>query len=380
MATQADNRPIDPYMQMMAIAREMKEIPELPSEAPKDVSHLTKVEFREEGGVYTYIDGHEEPYKGYPYFEFVEKIDILKKMGRGALSSLYHSFKKRNPLELVFLAFVPWLFEALVNSAIYSAHRIVMRFRFKPKYYCTAIRELYRAFGNQEQLRDIFCMVLENDNAYRYRFQDVVVHLDKVSLKRNPGKELNRLLTIMQSRETGQDLVDTWTLLKTFIPPYLFMNRKMRNEVVRILTELNLEEVKLSKEDKWYASGRKDYICDFRTHPTEEDKGILERFNNKVERDEKGFKVREESTKAHEELFVRQLQELGLSEEEKQLMAQREEELTKSINLEAAQKYDIGRLEIRKQILGERFDIMGKHIKEVEEMDKEYNSKLQAIT
>ena len=36
---------------MNAIMREMKEIPELPSEKPKDIHHIQRVEFPQQGGV-----------------------------------------------------------------------------------------------------------------------------------------------------------------------------------------------------------------------------------------------------------------------------------------------------------------------------------------
>lgn len=371
---------MDPQMQMLAVAREMKEVPELPSEAPKDVSALLKVEFPPEGGALTYIEGHEEPYKGYPFYEFVDKIDTLKKMGRGTLSYLFHALKKKSKLQLATVLLVPWLFSALAGAAVYAAHRVVVRFRFKSHRYCTAMRELWRAFGKNERLRDIVCMVLENDNAYRYRFQDIIVELDKVSLRKNPGREIVRLLNVLQSRETHEDLVDTWTLLKTFIPPFLFINRRIRSEVVRVLTDLDLEKVALSKEDKWYATPRKDYVCGFRTNPTPEDSAIIARVDAKTTRDELKMAVREESTKAHETLFARQLAEISLSEAEREEMKKADESLGEQLSKEGSQAFELGRVETRKRILGDRFPLMQKHLAEVAALDKEFNDKLQAIT
>lgn len=269
------NAHIENQQKMLAIISEMKEIPELPSEVPTDVHALTHVEMPETGGVLTYMEGYDEPYKGFPFHEFVDKIDTIKKLSRGVLSSLFHDVKKRNKLQVALLVLVPWLFNDLLKGTIYAFHRIIIRFKIKELRYCDAVREVYRAMSERfpeetvesveirERVRDLLCMVLENDNAYRFRFQDIIVELDKEALRKNPSKELVRLLSVMQTREKGQDVADTWTLLKTFLPMYLFVNTKVKKEIVRLLSGLDLEKVRLSKEDIYYCKPRKDYQFGF---------------------------------------------------------------------------------------------------------------------
>lgn len=266
----------DAYLENMrimnGIIREMKEIPELPSEAPKDVQALEKVEFPEEGGVLTYMEGHSYPYRGFPFFEFVDKIDLIKKVSRASLSGLYHSLKKTN--RLWFLTLIPaiWISKSLVRTGVYVFYRIVERFRLKSKMYCQALRELYRAFSipkenelvsQQElrfRLRDLICMVLEFDNAYRFRLQDILEELNKDNAKKNFLKELDRLLSIMQTREVGQDIKDTWTLLKLFVRYYLRFDRELREILQTTLLELDIEKIKLTPEDIHYCEKRKDYV------------------------------------------------------------------------------------------------------------------------
>src|SRR3990167_2401222 len=232
---------------MQTIVHDMKEIPELPSEKPKDTQSLNRVEYPDEGGILTYLGENIYPYRGFPFAEFVERIDLTKKLSRGFLSGLYHELKG-NTLKLVLLLPALWVFKKFVHSAIYAFYRIVERSRIKPGMYCQAIRELHRAFtddsytedGKTRQLRhrlgDLLCMVLEFDNAYRFRFQDVIAHLDKPNLKKNPVKELIRLLGIMQSQENGQDINDTWTLLKLFCKLYLRFDGTLKSILVDVLT------------------------------------------------------------------------------------------------------------------------------------------------
>lgn len=254
---------------MGEVIREMKEIPELPSEVPTDVHALTKVELPDNGGVLTYMEGYEHPYKGFPFHEFVDKIDTLKKLSRGILSSFFHSLKKRNKFQVALLALSPWFINDLLVATIYAFHRVIIRFKIKEFRYSTAVREVYRAIAGselKESIRDILCMTLENDNAYRFRFQDIVPEVDKEALKRNVSKELVRLLNLMQSREKKQDVKDTWTLLKTFLPMYLLVNPKVQKEIINIVCEMDMEKIALSVEDEFYCKPRTDYTFKFMEH------------------------------------------------------------------------------------------------------------------
>lgn len=307
---------------MQGIVREMKEIPELPSEKAVDVHPLTHVEFPKEG-ILTYMEGHEHPYKGFPFYEFVDKIDTVKKVLRGTLSSLFHSLKKRSKFQLIFLIFVPWIFKDLVRSFLYTLYRAVERYRVKPVRYSTAVRELHRALSvprdektidqaERFMLRDILCMTFEFDNAYRYRFQDVIVELNKDALAKNPGKELIRLANLMSSREVKQEVKDTWTLLKYFFPLYLRVNRSFAKALVELLSGLDLTKVALMVEDKHYCAARTDYTFGFMQNPTEEDKKTIALSLLVKEISDKKETVMKESTKAHQEGAPEQQKDLDV--------------------------------------------------------------------
>jgi hypothetical protein len=249
----------------------MKDAP-LESEKPKDLKPLLKVEFPVIGGILTYMEGQEYPYKGFPYFDFVDRIDTLKKLGRAMLSGIYHSFEGWRRLWLIFL--IPTV-RQMVWVGIYAYHRFVERYKIKVLLHCPAVQELHRSFsvedGNERvkyqtarfMLRDVICMFLEFDNAYRYRFQDIVVELRKENLKKQPIKELNRLLEIMQTREKSQEIFDTWTLAKLGINLYLRLDRKMLKMIQNALLELDLDKIKLDEADKSYCVPRKDYTFGF---------------------------------------------------------------------------------------------------------------------
>lgn len=258
---------------MAQISAQMKEVPILPSEIPpeNDRNALQRVEFPEEGGVLTYMEGYELPYRGFPLAEIVEKIDVMKKLAKASLSGLYHALKDRR-LMLIVLFPAIFVFRDLIYSGVYTFYRLIERFKLKSVRMSRCMRELHRAFSADRpregekmttlrtMLRDVICNVLEFDNAYRFRAQDIFAEIDSIALKRSPVKELTRLLTLMQSRETTQEIRDTWKLARMFVSLYLRFDRKLLRMIVDVLSSINIEQFKLTPEDIQFCVKRKDYV------------------------------------------------------------------------------------------------------------------------
>lgn len=260
---------------MGQIIGEMKEIPILASEIPpeNDRNPLIKVEFPEEGGVLTYMEGYDFPYRGFPYFEIVEKIDVIKKIAKASLSGLYHSLKRRR---LMLLTLIPAIlvFRDLMTAGVYTFYRLIERFKIKKTRMSRCMRALHQAFSDtvsedtrvqelSDMLRDLICNTLEFDNAYRFRAQDLVEALDRKRLEQSPIQELLRLLTLAQSRETTQEIRDTWKLIKLFVSFYLRFDRKLLKLFQSVLLNLNVEQFKLTPEDTQFCVKRKDYVFGF---------------------------------------------------------------------------------------------------------------------
>lgn len=242
---------------MNDIIWQMKEIPVLPSSIPPEDDKFTlqRVEIPDTGGVLTYMDRMHYPYKGFPYSEFVGIIDLIKKLIKGFMSGLYHTHSLR-------------------SAPIYAFCRLIERYKIKTHRYSDAIRELNRAFSYPRNdslkikdlrlmIRDVLCMILEFDNAYRYRAQDLLVEINKEKLKRNPVKELNRLADIALSREKEQQVKDTWKLIKLFNNFYLRFDLKLKKMVVDVLSELDYDKFNLKPEDVQFCKPRKDYTFGF---------------------------------------------------------------------------------------------------------------------
>lgn len=295
---------------MSDVSKRMKQIPVLPSEIPTDNHPLTRVEFPEEDGVLTYMAGYDYPYRGYPYYEFVDKIDIIKKISRGIQSGFYHGLKQ-SKLKWLLIALIPTLGRSVFWAFCYSFDRLVARTPMRVNRFSESVRELHRAasisWGDETQelsdlrkmLRNIECMILEFDNAYRFRFQDLVVEIDKDALRKNPRKEINRLMDIWISRESVEDVKNSWVLLKLFNNWYLRFDRGLRQMIVRVLLELDPEKCKLSVEDKYFATPRVDYIFGFMLYPTADDTKLIKKVRLQKAVEKETAEIQKRSTFEH---------------------------------------------------------------------------------
>jgi hypothetical protein len=138
------------------------------------------------------------------------------------------------------------------------AHSGMRDLPMKRDRYCQPVREMHRILSDRgiDKIRDILCVILEWDTAYRYRFQDVIAELDKVAFNKNPIKELKRLAEIMFKREIVL-MTSASRQFKNFMPLvyiYLFLNRKLLNTIKEIVNEANIDELKMSVEDIYWTN------------------------------------------------------------------------------------------------------------------------------
>lgn len=298
------------------IAHQMKEIPVLPSEDLKraDTNALKKVEFPKEGGVLTWMEGFDHPFKGYPHFEFVDKIDFIKKVNRAFLSGLYHQLKRYRRWRFVTLLPAMWITKDVLRAWVYIFYRNIDRFKIKNDKYCQAVTEIYRAFSRpienekrvdaefREHLRDLVCMILEFDNAYRFRAQDILPEVDKEKLRKHPRREIVRLLDLMASREATQEIKDTWKLLKYVVNLYLIFDTGLQKIVTNMMYNLDLSRVKLDDGDKEFCAPRADYTFGFLLNPDEHDQKLIELHQLEKNWKKESQDIRDASTAEHEAL------------------------------------------------------------------------------
>lgn len=250
---------------------------------------VDRIEFSPVGGRYTYIKGYPRPYRGCPHNEIVQQIDFIKKVIKFTLEGIGRSYKGWKKILLPFHIF--GIIKAL-ESFIYSLYFFGDQERLKLIMYSQPIREMHRIFDNEIKAekdekerkklvvqRDLVCLLMEYDNAYRFRAQDILSELDKEHLKKSFLGEMYRLCTLIVFRERYRvigrkkflwftitkyrDVKKKMWFLKWLILGYLFINRGLAKKVKRMLLDMNIDEVKLNEDDKCYCRPRMDYTFGF---------------------------------------------------------------------------------------------------------------------
>jgi hypothetical protein len=266
--------------QMAKILFAMREPQE--AEPPKetdDASVITHVEFLPEGGMLTYLQRYEKPFRGFPFNGTVQQIDEVKKLAKIITQKFFSEFKKSSLLSKIKIFFSLDLLKTLVIGYLQAYHWQIKKQRLRPHMYSKCVRELWTEINNsrdilyddnlREAVRDSLCMFLEFDNAYRFRFQDILPEMDKNALKSNPLREIKRLIDLLIEREVAEPgkvkMADKWKMFRRLIITFLRFNKPILKDIQRLLLRINLLEIEMTPEDRYYCEFRRDYKFGFMT-------------------------------------------------------------------------------------------------------------------
>lgn len=94
-----------------------------------------------------------------------------------------------------------------------------------------------------------FCAtVIECDNAYRYRIQDIISNWDKT---KNPVKEAGRLFDLMISRETS--IPYKMRVFKKAMMSVLYLSRGVRRVLAQIINEIDFKKIEMDESDRYFS-------------------------------------------------------------------------------------------------------------------------------
>ena len=231
----------------------------------------------ESGGIFTKYVGCNYIFKGYPDVRILDYIYASKRIIAGSFP-LFLNKSVRIIFGVMFLFYlvlprrmkkriVIELLDYFLSIAYWVEYKYV--FALPTEKYCVTIKEVHRVsevllqnikdkdmLPRIQKLRDIFCMILEMDYAYRARFQDILPELNKEELKKNVKKEIGRVFDIIISRETV--MVSKWQGLKKATMIVLSF-KNLRKIIVKALLEMDLDKIKRDEADWYYVLDRSDY-------------------------------------------------------------------------------------------------------------------------
>lgn len=254
-----------------------------PSEDPNKKA-IVRVVFPAEGGVLSYLDGIEHPMKGFCYGETVETVDEVKKTLMAFLNGFFSVLLKNKVRTILFSLLFRKQFEEMMRIMVIKSDYRMRRVRQKPIKYCRCAREVYRVFNLMaiwypqqkefiESVRNIICMGLEYDDAYRFPLQDVIVEFNKTAGRKDIIKETRRLLDILIHRDSRGTEDQFGVIRKALI--LLRFRKSLKEALRRFFLELNLNEMKMDDLDNFHARFKEGYNWDHNEKEKEETKETI---------------------------------------------------------------------------------------------------------
>lgn len=230
----------------------------------------------EEGGMFVKLVGCSYLFKGYPSGMVMGDLKISKSTSWFIVGVLENTVVKL-ALTITFL-----ISRKLGWRSVDRILKPYFKIAYSPlknkgflisdgKDYCKSVKELYRvseivlgmiknkvAYEILSKLRDIGLLILQFDTVYRFTTQDILPEINIENLKKNTAKEIERVFRILMEREKPGDEREKYERIrrKVVLAARIPLVRKW---ILRFLTEINYDEVKLDEADWYYVLRRHCY-------------------------------------------------------------------------------------------------------------------------
>jgi hypothetical protein len=214
---------------------------------------ITKFEYPEEkdgGGIYIHYLDIPYPRKGFPTMEMCETLNLLKKITLFVFS---------NPILLLSkTAFSTYLH--LTDYLMDNPFKAYVKGHsdwYNDRYYCTFANEFkkfleifFTEIGVDTRLAGVFRHIMQDDDAYRYRVQDVFSETTLEWLLENPRKEIKRLMKLSIARDEKH--VSARTMKFARILSWALLRPKYRKAFKKALQSVDFSKLQLDEGDKYY--------------------------------------------------------------------------------------------------------------------------------
>jgi hypothetical protein len=216
-----------------------------------------EVEYPEEGGILIKYQGIPYKKKGLPYPEAIWSVNSVKRITLLLMYSIgFYKFFSKKSIEKIMAAYVR------------ECDMILEKCMLKDEFFCKSAKELlkglqifFTTLGFKEDLSyrisRIIAMMLEYDNAYRYRFQDLASETSSTELFMNPVKELKRLIRIAFNRDNKGIASKTTKLIK--LVTLILIVPKIRKAFRYAVFGVKFQNLQFDEDDRYFCLNRSDY-------------------------------------------------------------------------------------------------------------------------
>ena len=232
----------------------------------------------------TYFEGSKYPINSFPKQEDLNYLDTIKRVLMATMR---------------FIVSIPITPHRIIQGVqkwmgdIYSADHAQNPNRFTRENWAESTNAMLDALilcNNHEDNEWCYYLaaIWDGDLAYRFRGMDILQNLNKENLRKNPKREIMRLVDLAISREIAvkEKVKMARRLLKIAL-----WSREFRNTAVKFLNELDIEKMRYSVIERYWLASKFDYNYEGKTYDermawkAEEDKDFAPEKQKEKEKD-----------------------------------------------------------------------------------------------
>ena len=248
-----------PYPEKHVFENESSDITEhLTKASPQPVFQITEVKYPSEeegGGMYIYYEGVPHPAKGFPFPEACHANNFAKRLLVSQLRFITKNFIVLFSL-LSVKRFESWLREYCSTAAEVLGPYILKDFRYTV--FCRELRKFVTEFLSQlgmskdvKNYSKILITLIEYDNAYLFMMQDLFTETTMEALKKNPKKEILRLLAIFRLRRLNSVKMTKLARMLEFITLLIFYIPKVNKSFKKALNVIDFKKLQRDEIDNY---------------------------------------------------------------------------------------------------------------------------------
>lgn len=156
----------------------------------------------------------------------------------------------------------------ILQSFNRQSWRVFSPYILKDKHLTRAVRELQLSIftfliemgigeTNADQFASLFAHIIQYDGAYRLRVADIFNEIDSERLYSAPGREIDRITSIIKDRDTLPVFLKVSKILKLI--KYALFIPKIRKAFRKAVSNTNFTNLRMEECDRYWVCMRKDY-------------------------------------------------------------------------------------------------------------------------
>ena len=224
-----------------------------------------RVEYPESGGMFAYFQGMPFPRKHMPFPEASWANDVAKRITMFFINSFT---KKAFALPILAFGILPWkvkikAFESILAQWVRVCDYILHQYYLRASILAPVCIELRFLIENSlidigisipvaESTAKIIVTLIQYDDAYRYRVEDIFSCLTKEEIVRSPRKALKKAVKIFCEREQMPSVADKARAFG-LIGSILLMNPKIKKVIKRTIDNFcDYENLCMDEADRYH--------------------------------------------------------------------------------------------------------------------------------